>query len=73
MARCRSWFERLAVSPKFTIPRVVANHKETKRAEERATISMSGSLLELIYVLSAQAAPVVKVPAGDGVGGLCFA
>jgi hypothetical protein len=34
---------------------------------------MSGSLLELIYVLSAQAAPVVKVPAGDGVGGLCFA
>ena len=75
MARRRSWFERLAVSPNFAIPRVLTNHEETKRAEERATIYMSGSLPELTYAqkhLSAQAAPVVKVPAGDRFGGLSF-
>ena len=72
MARHRSLFERLAVSPNFAIPRVLINHEGT---EERATIYTSGSRPEHIHAqkhLSAQAAPVVKVPTGDRFGGLGF-
>ena len=72
MARHRSLFERLAVSPNFAIPRVLINHEGT---EERATIYTSGSRPELIHAqkhLSAQAAPAVKAPAGDRFGGLGF-